>query len=250
VSSDAELFSAIEDWLKAMPSVYVLKEWENILSTTKNSMFLEMYKYSPNWTKIIWDMLKEDSRENHREFEDFVTRYLLNRIDGYTFDDTVIDTEQEITKDELSKVVEGERFVSYDSQPQQAYAGDLFLVDGTYFLNIRAQCDLARKSNPELYLIKGKELSDEDIVTEDIRLTNQNELLLSADKRFSLEQLGEICRNDAQLIEINGLFRKRRNDAFFVGGNIIGIKSEIIITCIAGKKALKFRPDLCIKEAD
>ena len=40
------------------------------------------------------------------------------------------------------------------------------------------------------------------------------------------------------------MFRAYKNDAFFTNGNIIGKKSEIIIACIAGRKALKFRLDI------
>lgn len=248
ISTEVELFGAIEEWLKVMPSVYVLKEWEQVISATKSKMFLEMYGYSPYWTKIIWDMLKDDSRENHREFGDFVTRNLINRIEGYIFDESILDIEQTILPEELSKVVEGERYITYEIQPQQVYTGDLFLIDSIYYLNVRAQCDLAREQNPLLYLIKGKELGDGDIVTEDIRLTSERELHISAEKRFSLERLGEICQNEEQLIELNSFFRKHRNNVFYSGGDIIGKKSEIVVTCIAGKKVIKFRLDLLVKK--
>ena len=128
----------------------------------------------------------------------------------------------------------------------RAYTGDLFYepTTDTYYLNIRAQCDLARTGDPALYLIKGKELSDEDIVTEDIKLTSDQILHLSAKTRYSLTELCEICQNEEELIKVNSLFRAYKNDAFFTNGNIIGKKSEIIIACVAGKKALKFRLDI------
>lgn len=132
--------------------------------------------------------------------------------------------------------------------PNQAYTGDVFLDDDKYYLNIRAQCDLARDRNPVLYLIKGKELQDEDIVTEDIKVTSEKELQISAKQRFSLERLCEICQNNEELIALNNLFRKHKNEAFFSSGNIIGKKSEVIITCVAGKKALKFRLDIEVKK--
>jgi len=253
VLTDADLFDAIEDWVKAMPSVYVLKEWEKSVSETKNNMFLEMYEYSPFWTKIIWDMLKSDSRENHKEFGDFVTRNLINRINSYSFDETILDVNQVITKDELSKVVEGERYLSYNEQPQQVYTGDLFLQydpngNKQYFLNIRAQCDLARNRNPSLYLIKGKELLDKDIATEDIRITKEQELYLSAEKCYPFEQLGTICQDEEQLCDLNTQFKEYRNKAFFSGGDIIGKKSEIIVPCVAGEKFIKFRLDLLIEK--
>ena len=59
-----------------MPSVYVLKEWDRVLSKTRNAMFNEFYTYSPNWAQIIWDMLKEDSIDSQQEFGNFVTRSL------------------------------------------------------------------------------------------------------------------------------------------------------------------------------
>lgn len=51
LDSEQKLFSAIENWVKEMPSVYVLKEWEKVINQTKNNMFLELYGYSPNWSK-------------------------------------------------------------------------------------------------------------------------------------------------------------------------------------------------------
>lgn len=77
INTEVQLFGAIEDWIKAMPSVYVLKEWEKSISKSKDAMFLELYEYSPNWVKIIWDMLKADTIENHREFGEFVTSMSL-----------------------------------------------------------------------------------------------------------------------------------------------------------------------------
>lgn len=246
VDSEEELFSAISKWVKEVPSVYVLKEWESVVRRAQNSMFNELYAYSPNWAKIIWDMLKADSRDNQREFGDFVTKQLTNRIDGYTFDETTINTNDSVCIEELLSVVEGERYIRYSHTQLQAYTGDLFhdTTNDTYYMNIRAQCDLARTGDPLLYLIKGKELSDEDIVTEDIKLTDDQILHLSAKTRYSLTKLCEICQNEEELIKLNGLFRAYKNDAFFANGNIIGKKSEIIVACIAGKKALKFRLDI------
>ena len=246
VDTEDELLSAISKWVKEMPSVYVLKEWSLAAKKAQNSMFNELYSYSPNWTQIIWNMLKADSRDNQREFGDFITKQLVNRILDYSFEEEMINSDKPVSADELLGVVEGERYIKYAQSQNQAYTGDLFYEsDGdVYYLNIRAQCDLARNDNPVLYLIKGKELTDEDIVTEDIKLTSEKNLHFSTESCFSLERLGEICQNEEELISINNRFRAYRNTAFFSNGNILGKKSEIIITCIAGKKALKFRLDI------
>lgn len=125
VDSEEELFTAISEWVKEMPSVYVLKEWEGVVRKAQSSMFNELYSYSPNWAKIIWDMLKADSRDNQREFGDFVTKQLTNRMAGYTFDEATINTSDDVCIEELLSVVEGERYIRYTQPQLQAYTGDL-----------------------------------------------------------------------------------------------------------------------------
>lgn len=241
VDSDVELFSAISDWLKDMPSVYVLREWANTVCQAQSAMFNELYGYSPNWAKIIWDMLKEDSRDNQREFGDFITKQLINRIVDYSFNENDINLTANISTSELIRVVEGERFVNYSTIPSCANTGDLFYDSNseTYYLNVRAQCDLARCRNPKLYLIKGKVLSDKDIITEAIRFTNDGVLHVRKNE-YTLDQLVEICNNNDELMGINDVFAAYKNDAFFNSGSIIGKKNEIYITCVGGNKAIKF----------
>lgn len=253
INSEDQLFGAIEKWLKAMPSVYVLKEWEKSISESKDAMFLELYGYSPNWVKIIWDMLKEDTIENHREFGEFVTRTLNNRIGAYTFDEDIISAQKNISAEELRRVVEGERYLKYDVQPGQAYTGDLFKGGGKYYLNIRAQCDLSRMDehgeyNPLLYCIKGEKLRSKDIVTDDIRMTTEETLVFGAGKRFSLDDMREICRDTAKITDFNKNFAKHRNSIFFRKGAFLERNDKAIIGCVAGEQALQFDLDICIME--
>lgn len=244
VDTEEELFSAIADWVKKMPSVYVLKEWERVLRKTQNKMFNEFYSYSPNWTQIIWDMLKNDSIENQQEFGDFVTRSMQNRVQKYSFDEASIRSDTEPNVEELRKVVEGERYLSYVEQPAQAYAGDLFKEGRKYYLNIRAQCSLAREEDPELYCIQGEKLRSQDIISEDIRLTTEEELVFSAKKHFSLEKMHEICQDTTKLAEFNQNFSKHRNSIFFRKGTILERDDKIIIGCVAGEQAIQFNMNL------
>lgn len=244
VASEEDLFTAISEWVKKMPSVYVLKEWEAVIRRAQNSMFNEFYTYSPNWAQIIWDMLKEDSIENQQEFGDFVTRTLLNRIQGYSFDELSIQSDTLPNTDELRKVVEGERYLSYTEQPGQAYTGDLFKDGSKYYLNIRAQCSLARDEAPLLYCIRGEKLKSKDIISEDIHLTTEKELVFSAKKHFSLDQMCEICQDVGKLEEFNRNFSKHRNSIFFRKGTILERDDKVIIGCVAGEQAIQFKMDL------
>ena len=244
VDTEEELFSAITEWIKKMPSAYVLKEWERVLRETQNAMFNEFYSYSPNWAQIIWNMLKEDSIENQQEFGDFVTRSLQNRIQNYSFDEASIQSDTPPNIEELRKVVEGERYLSYMEQPAQAYTGDLFKDGSKYYLNIRAQCSLAREADPVVYCIRGKKLKSKDIVSEDIRLTTKRELVFSAKKHFSLDQMCEICQDAEKLAEFNRHFSKHRNSIFFRKGTILERDDKVIIGCVAGEEAIQFDMDL------
>lgn len=252
VDTDDELFSAIADWTTEMPSVYVLKEWALTIQKAQNKMFNELYTYSPDWANIIWDMLKDDSVDNQHEFGSFVTRSLLNRIEGYSFEEAAIQSEIPVNKDELRKVVESERFLQYHAQPEQAYTGDLVKDGSDYYLNIRAQCSIARRDqqgdyNPTLYCIKGKKLRNQDIIAEDIHLTTDKELVFSASKRFPLDHVCEICGDVSKLEEFNRNFSKHRNSIFFRKGTILERDDKVIIGCVAGEQAIVFSMDIVIR---
>lgn len=257
IESEDELFKNIEDWVKQMPSVYALKELENNLRDTKNKMFVEWYKYSPQWITVIWKMLNEDSSEAQQEFGEFIIRNLINRTAQFEFDEQLFEVDGQVNNDELAKIMEYERYIKYgDTQPEQAYTGDLFKKNSKYYLNVRAQCDLSRRSeNVELYLIEGKELESSDIITEDVRITSEGELRFP-DKAFKIKELDAISKQAnqgdenaiSQLMEINDKFTKYRNQVFFGHGEIREKKPEVIIACIDGGKIIKFRLDIKIKK--
>ena len=252
VNSGEQLFKAIENWLKEIPSVYVLKEWERIVSKTKDKMFLELYGYSSNWVNIIWTMIKEDSLENHREFGEFITRTLNHRIKEYRFEDSFLSGDQKISSKELINVVQGERYFAYhEFKPQQAYTGDLFKIKENkkwkYYLNIRAQCDLSRQNNPLLYCIEGKELKRDKIVTEDIKITPDRKLIFDKSESYSFEDMSEICKNETKIEEFNKKFAKHRDNVFLRKGTFLERNDKVIIGCVADKQAIQFDLSICMK---
>lgn len=245
ISSEVELFETMNEWLKNMPSVYVLREWEKIAYATKTEMFLEWYQLSPNWVSVIWDMIKNDSLENDYEFGTFITRNIVNRMQLFEFDAEYIQGKKNVLKGELLRILEGERYQKYNSQPKQAYTGDLFKSGGKYFLNLRAQCDISREENgvynPDLYCIKGSKLKDSDIVSEDIKLTKNGDLIFGNGKSYSLDDLCQICQGETELSDFNANFRKHRNNmTFYNKGELLEKKTESIIACVDDGKYIKF----------
>lgn len=256
VESEEQLFQCIEDWLTKMPSIYAMKEWDNVFQKTKNKMFTEWYQYSPQWVSVIWNMLESDSCEVQDEFGGFLTRNIVNRIQTFHFEEPLFALEGKSDVEELRKVIERERYIEYsESIPEQAYTGDLFKDAKSYYLNIRAQCDLARKDDTvNLYLIKGKELRDRDIITEDIHFMSDGQLCFP-NKAYTLEQIQKICRSATdsenetfdELQRLNKQFRKYRNLVFFNRGELLEKKPEVVLACIDNGKIIKFDIDLIIK---
>ena len=134
--------------------------------------------------------------------------------------------------------------MSYAEQPAQAYTGDLFKNGSKYYLNIRAQCSLAREGDPLLYCIHGEKLKSKDIISEDIRLTTEKELVFSAKQHFSLDQMREICQDTEKLDVFNRNFSRHRNSIFFRKGTILERDDKVIIGCVAGEQAIQFKMDL------
>jgi hypothetical protein len=254
IITEFELFNAIENWVKAMPSVYVLKKWEKEITKSKDNMFIELYKYSPNWVKIVWEMLKDDTIENHREFGEFITRNLNNRIGTYAFDEEIICVEKDYSRDELRKVIQGERYFVYDNIPEQVYTGDLFKIRSDYYLNIRAQCDLSRRDtngnyNPSLYCIKGEKIRNNDIVAEDIKITDDGYLDFG-NERILLADVINYCKQEKEeeLQKVNRKITKHKNKNFFHKGTFLERNDKVIVGCVAGEKALQFNLNIEIKE--
>ena len=106
IGSEEELFQNIEEWVRQVPSVYVLKELEYNLRTTTNRMFTEWYSYSPQWVNVIWKMLKENSSEVQQEFGEFIVRNLANMAAQFSFDEELFELDShQVNDDELAQIV-------------------------------------------------------------------------------------------------------------------------------------------------
>ena len=258
IDSETELFKAMSDWLKGMPSVYMLKKWEQNVQKTKNSMFVDLYSRSPEWVGIIWNMMKRDTLDYQQEFGDFITRTLTNRMDGFYFDEEIIGLREGYDDfdniDELRTVIEGERYLSYHEETVQTpyYTGDLFVDGRTFYLNIRAQCDLSRERNgeydPALYLIKGKRMRDADISMGYISISPEGHLDYGNGKSDPLEAIIESCADKEKIESFNRELQKAQNKTFLRYGSFIERANKVIVGCIGGEKTIEFKLELIIKK--
>lgn len=158
------LFNKVSEWLKETPSIYVLKEWEKEYQSCKTKLFSELHSINPSWPTIMWKNFEADGANKSLEMGELISRNLHSRMTPFEFKNDILDKESNVPRDELRKVLEGERFLKATSlHDGDIGTGDLFKEEYQdngetkvrYYLNIRAQCDLVRDDDPQLFLLSG-----------------------------------------------------------------------------------------------
>lgn len=158
------LFSCISQWLTKTPSVYVMKEWENIINSAKTELYYDLYEISPFWPITMYKTYNEDfGTKNNSGILDLINRNINARCSTIEFDEDILCRKRTpADKEGLRKLLEYERFIK--DVPDYPSMGDIFKnEDGTYFINIRPDCDIVRKKDIDLYLIKGKAIDETQI---------------------------------------------------------------------------------------
>lgn len=164
---DGSLFETISEWIKSTPSIYVLKEWELEYQRCKTKLFSELHKINASWPNVMWKNFSADEANESLEMGELISRNLHSRMTPFSFNEELLSGDSDVPRDELRKILEGERFLKKESLHENNIGtGDLFKkiihkdgVDTTcYYLNIRAQCDLLRVEDPTLFVIAGYKL--------------------------------------------------------------------------------------------
>lgn len=161
-----KLFGEIEGWTKRTPSVYVLKEWENAARTAKTRLLYDLSSVHPSWPSILAESFNEDGGDISWELTNSLQNNLSFRIESPEFDKEIVENKQEgVSKEEIRKILECERFIPNNKLPDHPFAGDIYLIDGNYYVNIRPDCDIIREKK-DLFLLKGS-IVDESKINSD-----------------------------------------------------------------------------------
>lgn len=168
---DKDVFSQIREWLMKNPSIYVLKKWEAEYQNAKNDLFLNFYKRSPLWPKVLWKAYLEDGIDASRGIVEVITKNVSSRMAAFDFEKSLLEDVTEFDRPtEVRSVLEGERFIRVDQlKANEIFTGDIFIKAENpvwkYLINIRAQCDL--RDNPELYCLRGRVVDEGQINSKD-----------------------------------------------------------------------------------
>ena len=172
VDTADKLFAEITNWLKQTPPAYLLKEWEKANREAKTEMLWSLTEAHPAWPKILMNSIKKDGGDQEIELVEMLQNNLNYRITCPSLDINLVKQQniEGITKEELRKILECERFVPIESLPNHPFAGDIYTIDEKYYLNIRPDCDIIRnaeKENKDMYLISGEVVDETKINAED-----------------------------------------------------------------------------------
>lgn len=172
VDTADKLFAEITSWLKQTPPAYLLKEWEKANREAKTEMLWSLTEAHPAWPKILMNSIKKDGGDQEIELVEMLQNNLNYRITCPSLDINLVKQQniEGITKEELRKILECERFIPIESLPNHPFAGDIYIIDEKYYLNIRPDCDIIRdaeKDNKDMYLISGEVVDETKINAED-----------------------------------------------------------------------------------
>lgn len=172
VDTAEKLFHEIESWVKKLPPIYVLKEWERANREAKKEMLWSLTEAHPSWPKILMDTIKKDGGDQQIELIEMLQNNLNYRVIYPSLDTNIIKQQntEGVTKEELRKILECERFIPKKSLPDHPFAGDIYVINEKYYLNIRPDCDIIRdaaKDNKDMYLLEGEIADETKINSED-----------------------------------------------------------------------------------
>lgn len=164
VDTTDKLFAEITDWLKKTPPAYLLKEWEKVNREAKTEMIWSLTDAHPAWPQILKENIDNDGGDKDYDLLNLLQNNLSYRINLIKLDDDILSQETigKITKEDLRNILECERFISNDKLPDYPFAGDVYLKENTYYINIRPDCDIIREQK-DLYLLKGVFIDESNI---------------------------------------------------------------------------------------
>jgi hypothetical protein len=167
------LFGKIKKWIVATPSIYALKEWEKSLSQAKCDLFKDFYNINPNWPKVLQQAFTADGVDKNYELGTLIYKNLIARTTPTKFDEKILNKNiKNISKEDLRKVLECERYLKKEKLSDNPATGDVFIIHNKennemqYFVNIRPDCDIVRENNDvKLYCLRGRIVDEKKINT-------------------------------------------------------------------------------------
>lgn len=136
------LFSEINTWIRATPTIHLLTTWGRDVLAAKNQMFAEFYDKSHNWPSLLWKAYKDDGDDPAQGLSQVMFDNLKARVKcGVPEMPDVGQDERALAS--LPDILALTVMLPSSSLPQkQIGCGDLFKVkSGKLYLVVSCDCD-------------------------------------------------------------------------------------------------------------
>lgn len=146
---NVKVMEVISAWIDKMPSIYVLKVWDNAVEKAKIHTFQQLgnTKY---WPLAIWKTAEDDSVNPNDELLDVLTQNIFERMQPISVEKEQLFKIGEIksTRNEVLNVLRAQRLEANPSK-ESSMTGDIYKIKGKYYLNIRPTCDCVGRKEQE-----------------------------------------------------------------------------------------------------
>lgn len=195
---NVKVMEVISAWVDKMPSVYVLKVWDNAVEKAKTHTFQQLgnTKY---WPLAIWKTAEDDSVNPNEELLDVLTQNIFERMQPISVEKDQLFKIGEIksTKGEVLNVLRAQRLETSPSK-ESSMTGDIYKIKKKYYLNIRPTCDCVGRKEQECTNCKKKNC---------IECSNANKVYLI--------KFDALSHNDEDKLFMReyGIFKEQNNEA-------------------------------------
>jgi len=164
--ASGKLISTIEKWIADSPHIYLGKCWSNEWLRKNIMVFWDLYELHPNWPALFYRAFEQEE-DPILALRDTLFQLVFSEIDISQVEPSLLTKETE-EKDETARdgsLKELYRRLVYLDKDKDVRPGDIFKKEGSYYLNIRPECDTTRRagSNPEIYLLKGDSRTPKEV---------------------------------------------------------------------------------------
>ena len=158
---EGALISKIEDWINDNPHIYLAKCWTNEWLLKNTKVFWDLYELNPDWPTLFYHSFEEDGEDPILALRDTFFQLVFSEIDVSGVEpsrlDRIVDGKDKGSQNESLKELYRRLVYSYNNIDNDIRPGDIFRKDGSYYLNIRPECDTTSRVDPDpkIYLLKG-----------------------------------------------------------------------------------------------
>lgn len=144
-----KVIEVISAWIDKMPSIYVLKVWDNAVERAKIHTFQQLSN-TKYWPLVIWKTAEDDSVDPNEELLDVLTQNIFGQMQPLSIEKEQLFKIDEIksTKDEVLNVLRVQRLEDCPSK-EASMTGDIYKIKRKYYLNIRPTCDCVGRKEQE-----------------------------------------------------------------------------------------------------